>query len=86
MRTPEPIKVALLSLACGLTLSCQADQEASGDTLTHRYKEHQERITDSDSPLGHWEIDHRYPVFKSEAHPRKAEEINSRTIEKLEQY
>lgn len=86
MRTPEPIKVALLSLAYGLTLSCQADQEASDDTLTHRHKEHQERITDSDSPLGHWEIDHRYPVFSSETHPGKAEEINDKITQQREQY
>lgn len=86
MPTPEPIKVALLSLACGLTLSCEADQEAADDTLTHRYKEHQERLTDSDSPLGYWEIDHRYPVFKSETHPGKAEEINAKITEQLEQY
>lgn len=86
MPTPEPIKVALLSLACGLTLSCQADQEASDDTLTHRYKEHQERHTDSDSPLGHWDINHRYPVFKSETHPGEAAKINDKIAQQREQY
>lgn len=81
-----PFKKALLLPLLLLVSSCHAQNDPKAETISYQYVTHQDQVDDDKSPLGYWEINHRYPVFENHDASALVDDLNNRVAETLAEF